>query len=390
MAESPNIGITAAEYEQLAADYAASWGISCYAVDREGYIVYGTPPCVNGDCERCRGARLFAINEGMRWGEAAVSLCPQNHLVWGVPLMHNQNVVGGIVATIREQQLFPEGQTTPALDIRSVCHDLRLRLEQANHTNAAALAQRRRQSADEQQRAYAIHSFKKRRLDSMRELYLHEEPALLSAIRAADRAEAHEILDRIIIMIHHHAGMNLDMVKSYFMELCVSMCRTAVDGGGAPEDSLGVNHIALENLAHLDGESYLGPWLKEVLDQLIEAVERNRSRDSGSLLHRATDYMRRHVAEDLSRDHVAKVCGSSPSHFSLLIRRESGLTFTELLSRMRVEKAAELLVGSRKPLAQVAYEAGFRDQSYFTKVFKRYRKRTPRQYRLDFERVAQQ
>jgi transcriptional regulator GlxA family with amidase domain len=49
---------------------------------------------------------------------------------------------------------------------------------------------------------------------------------------------------------------------------------------------------------------------------------------------------------------------------------------------LRVDRAAELLRHTDKGLLQIALEVGFNDQSYFTKVFRRYLRMTPREYRL--------
>jgi transcriptional regulator GlxA family with amidase domain len=51
---------------------------------------------------------------------------------------------------------------------------------------------------------------------------------------------------------------------------------------------------------------------------------------------------------------------------------------------MRVDRAAELLSRTDKSLSLIALSTGFADQSYFTKVFKRYRRVAPLQYRRQF------
>ena len=50
---------------------------------------------------------------------------------------------------------------------------------------------------------------------------------------------------------------------------------------------------------------------------------------------------------------------------------------------MRIDRAAEMLARTDKEIAVIALECGFRDQSYFTKVFKRYRNTTPLRYRRE-------
>lgn len=375
------IGVSENMFERLARQYRRRWPVSLYAVDAEGRVVLGRNQCPGRDGHPCEQARAFAIREALRWGEPTVGFCARQRLLWAVPLMHNERVTGGIVASVPERLAFSPGPQGGPLDIRRACVDLREMAERENLTNASALALRRREYRDEQQRAYAIHSFKSQGHTGIRELYLREEPALFSAIRAGDRGQAREILNRVLVAIHHHAGSRLDLIKSFFLELVVSMCQTAVESGGDPEQLLGANFASMVDLARSHTEEELSSWLVATLEHLMDTIQATRRRDASTQLFDAIAYMERHCCERISRDDVARAAGFSPSHFSSLIRRESGSTFTDLLNRMRVDRAAELLSRTDRPLSLIALETGFADQSYFTKVFKKYRKMAPLQYR---------
>lgn len=375
------IGITEEQFACLAREYHRRWRVNICAVDPAGRIVLGDPGCRQRDCEGCEQSGQLAIQEALRWGEPTVGFCTGQRLLWAVPLMRNERVVGALVANVSEKRVFAPGTNSSPLDVRRACVDLREMAERENLTNASALALRRREYHDEQQRAYAIHSFKGQSHTGIRELYLREEPALFSAIRAGDRGQAREILNRVLVAIHHHAGERLDLIKSFFLELVVSMCQTAVESGGDPEQLLGTNFNSMVELSRVNSEEQLAGWLTATLEHLMDAIQAHRKRDAATQLFDGIAYMERHCCERISRDDVARAAGLSPSHFSYLIHRESGATFTDLLNRMRIDRAAELLSRTRRPLALIALETGFEDQSYFTKVFKRYRKVAPLQYR---------
>ncbi len=379
MKEPSAIGIGRAVWQRLARRYRARWGAGLYAVNAAGGLVFGRPGCRECDSPACREARQFAVREALRWGEPTVELCPGGRLIWAVPLMHNELLRGGLVASVTERGFFRA--EAPSFDLRHAGAELRELVEAENLTNASALELSRSRYQAEQRRAYAIQAFKRRGHDSIRELYLHEEPALFAAIRAGDRPSAREILNRILVAIHHHAGGRLELVKSLFLELVVSMARTAVEAGGAPEALLGANFVHMTDLSRLASEEELAPWLTGTLEQMMDAIRANRRRDPGQALFDALDFMTRHCGEKISRDDAARAAHLSPSHFSYLLRKESGVTFTEMLGRMRVDRAAEMLTRTAKPLALVALECGFEDQSYFTKVFRRYRKCTPGEFR---------
>lgn len=387
MATSTQSPIDAKTFNRLAASYADRWQVGLCLVDADGHPLLG-----GGQCAQCRNdhecdeARAFAVNEGLRWGEPSIVQCPGHRLLWAVPLMHNAQVLGGLVASATEQQVLSGIDGGPTLDIPRVCADLRALAEAENLTNAAALAMNRWKYHTEQQRAHAIHAFKAEVHYSIRELYRREEPALMAAIRSGDRRMAREILNRLLMTVHYHARDRIDLVKSIFLELVVTMSRTAVEAGGEPEQFLGINYRGMVEVAEIDSEEALAAWLRDMLEGIMDAIEQHRRKNPAFLLFEALEFMQVHCCEDISRDDVAQAVHLSPSHFSTLIRREAGATFTELLNRMRIDRAAEMLVRTDKPIAAIALECGFRDQSYFTKVFKRYRNTTPRRYRREAQR----
>jgi AraC-like DNA-binding protein len=377
----PTEVIEASTFRRIRRQYRQQWGFTLCAVDAEGTRVAGSQPCAACKRHDCREARRHAAEEALRWGEPSVGFCPANRLLWAVPLMDNQRIGGALVASASEKDVFQPGDRDRPIDLQRACTALRELAEQENLTNASALELRRRDYEQQQQRAYALHDFKRTGQASIRELYLREEPALFAAIRSGDRGAAREILNRILVAIHHHAGNRLEVIQSFFMELVVTMCRTAVVSGGAPEDLLGSNYTSMTALAEADTEEKLAHWLSRTLERIMDNVEANRTREPGQLLFDAVAYMQRHCGQRISRDEVAEAVHVSPSHFSHLLRKESGSTFTELLNRMRVDRSAELLTETDKPLSLIALECGFRDQSYFTKVFRKHLGQTPGQYR---------
>ena len=73
--------------------------------------------------------------------------------------------------------------------------------------------------------------------------------------------------------------------------------------------------------------------------------------------------------------------GRHPTHVARVFRREYGLSVGEYARSLRLEWAASRLALDDAPLAQVALEAGFADQSHFTRAFRRHAGVTPGRYR---------
>lgn len=75
---------------------------------------------------------------------------------------------------------------------------------------------------------------------------------------------------------------------------------------------------------------------------------------------------------DLSLLSVSTQIAVSPNYLSALIKRSTGKTFVELLTRRRMETAKELLVGTSMKIREIAEQCGYNDQHYFSYCFKKY------------------
>jgi AraC family transcriptional regulator len=98
-------------------------------------------------------------------------------------------------------------------------------------------------------------------------------------------------------------------------------------------------------------------------------------------LDRARELLRDRFFEGLSLGEVAAEVGISADHLARSFRRCHGCTMGEYVRRLRVEFACRRLAASEAPLVEVALEAGFTDQSHFTKTFKRHMGVTPAAFR---------
>ncbi|MBI5831423.1 MAG: helix-turn-helix transcriptional regulator [Armatimonadetes bacterium] len=369
-----DLGIEQRVFDRVAAVYRSAYDLELVACRPDGMIVWRGLRSVAADTPTACAERDQAIRESLRWGEPTFSLTTDDRLVWAVPLMRNAAVLGGLVSQV-------PASSAAQLNLNRAASDLRRMAEHANVTNAALLESHRVAEGRERTRAEAIHALKSAPQYNLRQLYLLEEPLLAAAIRRNDRGAARHILNKLLVGIHATAGDRFDLVKSFYAELVVTVSRTAVWAGGAPRELLQANMAGLGRLSGIGNEEHLAHWLRDMLEQAMDAVHSARRTDDAATLADAVAYLHEHFAEDLTRDEVAKVGCLSPAHFSRQVKRHFGVTFTELVTQLRVDYAAELLARTDKPVGLVALECGFADQSYFTKVFRRAKGLTPRAYR---------
>lgn len=73
----------------------------------------------------------------------------------------------------------------------------------------------------------------------------------------------------------------------------------------------------------------------------------------------------------------------TPEYLSNLFAKETGMTFSNYLKKVRIEKAKELILNTDMKIYEVAYSVGYPDQKYFSKVFKEYTGVSAKQYAMD-------
>jgi AraC family transcriptional regulator len=98
-------------------------------------------------------------------------------------------------------------------------------------------------------------------------------------------------------------------------------------------------------------------------------------------LEESKDLLHERFSESLTVEEVARNVGMNPAYLARTFREHYRCTMGEYVRRLRVESACRQLCTSDVPLAAIALDAGFVDQSHFTKTFKRLIGMTPAQFR---------
>jgi AraC-like DNA-binding protein len=99
------------------------------------------------------------------------------------------------------------------------------------------------------------------------------------------------------------------------------------------------------------------------------------------LVKKARDYIDKHKIEPLSLAAVARTAGASVFHFCKVFHKATGLTFTDYVSRVRVEDARTRLLNPHVRISEVAYDVGFQSLTQFNRTFKRVFGQSPTEFR---------
>jgi len=98
-------------------------------------------------------------------------------------------------------------------------------------------------------------------------------------------------------------------------------------------------------------------------------------------LHRVTDFIEEYLDRDLELAEIAQAAELSPYHFARSFKQTTGFTPIQFLMQRRIERAKQLLADSELPLADIALSVGFKNQSHFSTLFRKFTEITPKAWR---------
>lgn len=106
------------------------------------------------------------------------------------------------------------------------------------------------------------------------------------------------------------------------------------------------------------------------------------------VIRRAREFIQERHSENLRLGLVARAINSSPFYFCKLFKKALGINFTVYVSRVRVEKAKNLLLNPDVEVSEIAYAVGFQSLTHFNRVFKALVGQTPTGYRRQVRGTA--
>jgi Response regulator containing CheY-like receiver domain and AraC-type DNA-binding domain len=125
----------------------------------------------------------------------------------------------------------------------------------------------------------------------------------------------------------------------------------------------------------------------EILEKL-EAVagpssgqKKAAASSKNTIVEQAVDYIKAHLPEDLNLSMTAEHVGVSNAYLSTLFTQNLGCSFVDYLNRTRIEYACDYMHDGRMKIYEIAFKVGFRDEKYFSKVFKKVTGQSPTEYR---------
>jgi len=361
-----------------------------------------------GGQEKCRESYQRANAEAAKWEEPYFFRCHAGLVIWAVPIILNGSSIGSIICgqvlMWRPDEFFWQEFKILNSDITSF-NKLKefagqLEVVSPERTQAAAdmlfvvvsyLVKRNIHILEENEAIRIQRQEIRRQLEERKQntglkinnyhAYLKKERKLLRFIRLGDRTRTEETLHSLLADLFAKAAGDKETIRVRILELATLVSRAAVEGGVDAEQAMVMLEEFNAEINKLEEIEEFFYKIYSIVEELLSNIFALTDKKYLSLVKEARTYIMENYYKTIQIEDVAESLFISSSHLSRLFRQEINCTVNEYLTRVRIEKAVELMKKPELSVAQVSQAVGIKNQSYFAKVFRKYIGVTPLVYR---------
>lgn len=220
------------------------------------------------------------------------------------------------------------------------------------------------------------------------ELFHHtyqEEQRLLDSVREGRVEDAVWLSRRIDARLGKLSANEINHWKNAAIAAVTLCTRAAIEGGLSPSDSYRLSDFYIQKCDGCRDIAQLLEYRKHAVEEFAGRVRKQlKSKSYSGYVSRCKDYVHKNYQKKIYLDDIAANLGISTGYLSRLFKKETGIQLSDYILRVRVEHAANLLKYSDESLARIAEYVNFPSQSYFGRVFKKYKNMSPKKYREEY------
>ena len=220
------------------------------------------------------------------------------------------------------------------------------------------------------------------------EIVLMNEKTLIdNLIRYGTKNEAGDLVSKFVMKLK---SLNLSyMVFQYICIELISQIKNFLTDLSDDDPVKVINQFSSNNIFQLNhwlswanDLDKFGANLKELISGVIDIRDKRKNYRYSTIIAIAKEYINKNFSDpDLSLASVANKVNITPNYLSTIFTQETGESFIEYITRLRITKAKELINSTSMRIVDIAFSVGYQDSNYFSKIYRKIAGETPSQTR---------
>ena len=214
------------------------------------------------------------------------------------------------------------------------------------------------------------------------------ESKLLFEIYHLESAKAKESLREIIDILSERFGKQvIKVLRKYFITLSSIVARKLLDNQVPAKKAFAFNVACSDMIENYMSDASFLQFADELIDFYVFFIaDRKQPTFRHHTVNKVIMFINDELETDLTVENIAAHFHISTSHLSRIFREHVGITLVEYLNVRRVEESQYYLRHTNKSITSISDQFHFCNQSYFTRIFKKYTGVTPKHFRDELQR----
>jgi two-component system response regulator YesN len=208
-----------------------------------------------------------------------------------------------------------------------------------------------------------------------------EERLMLNAIKISSEDEISAAIDNLFKKFEDLL-LPFNQYRIYLMEIMTSLLKLVQTYDFDIDEIFGENFNGYSYLEAFDSIHEVKKWLIKKAIKINSYIKRERINSSMLLIEKAKQYISENYSDyDISVEKLCSELHVSPTYFSTMFKKETGMSFVNYLTTTRLEEAIKLLNTTDDKTYIIAEKVGYPEANYFSYVFKKQFGVSPSKYR---------
>jgi two-component system response regulator YesN len=205
-----------------------------------------------------------------------------------------------------------------------------------------------------------------------------------SILREIKLGEAEEVTNAVQDLVDYikKSAVSFQLYQISLMEMVTEILKLGHAYQIDMDKVFGADFNINRKIYQFDSLESLKQWLMEICLKVRSSIRRERTDSAKLLIEKAIEYISGNYNDsELSVDTLCSYLNVSATYFSTLFKRETGMSFVNYLTKIRLDKALQLLNTTDEKTYNIATIVGYTEPNYFSYVFKKKYGISPSNYR---------
>jgi len=422
MQEQMNVKVGKSLFQRILNSFSHATKINSAVTDVEGKYIFTSQ---QGDCEfcqlvksssaglaRCRRSYAQGGVHAIKWKEPYFFKCHAGLISWVCPISHRGKHIGNLVCgQVRMWQptelhyswindfaekneldaellmdSFNEVRLMSTIDIQAAA-DLALIITSYMDLSGADIFDFHRKLRKVGSWIWGENK-KKKDVDNRIDLFDSEQDMsilgsrIFAETRNCNIEEAKKLLEQLVMQMFIQSKGRLELIKGRSLEFLSLFTRMSTKYGVKFGEVIRLSDLKLKEIDDADTVDKVVLWLLSVGNTFIDVIAKKNNSGEKSIISTVIDYIQNNYSsKTLSVQEIAGVCYMNPAYLGQLFKKRMGCSITDFIHDVRIEQAKRLLVETDQNIELIANQTGFKDRSYFCKIFKKKTGLRPGEYK---------